>query len=555
MSASTYPIDEISAVDIFCGAGGFTTGIKRADIRVKVKKAINHWPVAIATHAKNHPEVEHLCTDVDDTDPQTIGHSTVLVASPSCQNHSLAKGAKRKKLKQLNLPYDGKEPELPPEAEERSRCLMEDPLRFVAKNKNLFFIGENVPDVYHWSRYQAWVKEWDALGYNHQTLYLNSMFFGVPQSRDRWYFVAWRKGIPAPKLNFHPLAYCQKCGEVVPAVQAWKKKNAVPWGRYGAHGQYWYRCPRCTQIVVPYYPAAANIINWNLPAQKIGERTRPLAPKTMERVRYGVNKFGRHPFTTQLNKTTPRAWDMLDGVFPTQTCDNSQYLVHQDVPYVLSSRRSGPALLSAGFTLELTHSDERVRGLSQPMQTLTRYDTTAFVGLPFILDHVGEYRPRSLMDPMSTQVAGGEHHSLVMPPFMVEMHGTSNARPATDALGTVLAGGNHHALVSPSPEQVQAWLMTYYQNGSVLPVSHSAPTITTRDRCALITSEQGACSLDINELRFRMLAIEEIQRAMDFEDGYLLTGTREEQVKQLGNAVTPSVVSWIFQRCLAALGC
>jgi DNA (cytosine-5)-methyltransferase 1 len=576
MVASAYPTDEITVVDIFCGAGGTTTGVKAADPRVTVKKAINHWSVAIDTHAKNHPETEHLCTDVDEVRPEYIGHSTFLVASPACPDHSLAKGAKRKKLKQLKLAFDGnEEPELPPEAEERSRCLMNDPLRFAEKNHNLFVILENVPDVFHWSEYQTWCKEWDALGYAFKAIYLNSMFMGVPQSRDRWYFIAWRKGLPAPNLNFHPKAYCMKCEQFVLAVQSWKKQGDVPWGRYGAHGQYWYRCPQCTEIVSPFYPAAANVIDWRRPAQKIGERTQPLAEKTMERIRYGLKKFQGKPFTTQLNKTTLRAWNVLDGVFPTQTGDNSQYLVHPALPFVLNTSHTGTGYVTGlhrplgtqtsrqelalaippGFTFELNHDKLRMGEMVDPMRTQTSYDTTALVSLPIILDHVGEYRPRSLVAPLSTQVGGGEHHSLITPPFFVELHGTSTVREATDPLGAILAGGTHHALVAPSDEQVAAWLMTYYNNGQLVPLADASPTLTTRDRCAVLTSEQVRTDeIDINECRFRMLDIPEIQAAMAFPHDYILTGDRRARVRQLGNAVTPPVVTWIFRQCLKALG-
>lgn len=568
-----YPVDEITFIDGFCGAGGTTTGVKAADPRLIGKKAINHWKRAIATHGKNHPEMEHLCTDIDETDPKYVGHSTFAFWSPECKNHSLAKGAKRKKLRQLGLPFDGKEPELPPEAEERSRCTMWDPLRFAEENKNLFVVCENVPDVNHWSDYQKWCKEWDRLDYYIQPVYINSMFMGVPQSRDRWYCVAWKKGIPRPNLNFHPLAYCPKCDDVVAAVQSWKKKGAVPWGRYGRQGQYWYRCPKCTGIVTPYYPAAANIIDWSIQAEKIGERKEPLADKTMERIRYGLAKFRGQPFTTQLNKTSIRAYPLLEGVFPTQTGDNSQYIVHPHVPFLLNLSHAGIGHVTSldqamptqtvrhelgmaippAFTMELNHGDARVRHMTRPIQTMTRYDDTAFVTLPFILDQIGEYRVRPLSGPMSTIVGEGNHHSLVTPPFFVELHGTSTAREATKPLGSVCAGGEHHGVVTP-PGADLGWLVTYYNNGQVSPLTNASPTQTTHDSCGFLSSHSvPETEVDILECRFRMLEPKEIKAAMAFPTSYVITGNRKEQVKQLGNAVTPPVMTWIVLRCLESL--
>ena len=40
---------------------------------------------------------------------------------------------------------------------------------------------------------------------------------------------------------------------------------------------------------------------------------------------------------------------------------------------------------------------------------------------------------------------------------------------------------------------------------------------------------------------------------MAFHAAYRVTGTRREQVRQLGNAVTPPVMQWITGRILQAL--
>ncbi len=45
---------EFTAADLFCGAGGFTTGAQAAG--VKVVLAINHWRTAIYAHQQNHPD-------------------------------------------------------------------------------------------------------------------------------------------------------------------------------------------------------------------------------------------------------------------------------------------------------------------------------------------------------------------------------------------------------------------------------------------------------------------------------------------------------------------
>jgi len=75
----------------------------------------------------------------------------------------------------------------------------------------------------------------------------------------------------------------------VEAIQSWRNPERK-WGKYGR--QYDYRCPGCAELVKPYYFAAANAIDWSIPAERIGDRKRPLKPRTMERIELGLKKFG-----------------------------------------------------------------------------------------------------------------------------------------------------------------------------------------------------------------------------------------------------------------------
>ena len=55
------------------------------------------------------------------------------------------------------------------------------------------------------------------------------------------------------------------------------------------------------------------------------------------------------------------------------------------------------------------------------------------------------------------------------------------------------------------------------------------------------------------ECGFRMLTPEELKLGMAFAQTYIVTGNKREQVKQIGNAVTPPVAQAIAQRCVASL--
>ena len=57
-------------VDYFAGAGGFTLGAQLAGC--EVVQAINHNPVAVDCHARNHPDVRHACEDLTRFDPRRL---------------------------------------------------------------------------------------------------------------------------------------------------------------------------------------------------------------------------------------------------------------------------------------------------------------------------------------------------------------------------------------------------------------------------------------------------------------------------------------------------
>src|SRR5690348_12808930 len=92
--------DTVRAVDLFCGAGGTSTGVKLACEQLGKRlslTAINHWDVAIETHSANHPDANHLCENLDMVDPRKVvpgGYLDLMVASPECTHHSNARGGK-----------------------------------------------------------------------------------------------------------------------------------------------------------------------------------------------------------------------------------------------------------------------------------------------------------------------------------------------------------------------------------------------------------------------------------------------------------------------------
>lgn len=94
-------------VDLFCGAGGTSTGVESARINgeqcAKIIACVNHDTNAIASHAANHPEAMHFTEDIRTTGTYSlVAHvqrmkqlypdaHLVLWASLECTNFSKAK--------------------------------------------------------------------------------------------------------------------------------------------------------------------------------------------------------------------------------------------------------------------------------------------------------------------------------------------------------------------------------------------------------------------------------------------------------------------------------
>jgi DNA (cytosine-5)-methyltransferase 1 len=108
--------------------------------------------------------------------------------------------------------------------------------------------------------------------------------------------------------------------------------------------------------------------------------------------------------------------------------------------------------------------------------------------------------------------------------------GREHCTPVTEPVRALAAKG-HQSLV--------AWdlMVPYYSNGRAHPATQPMGALTTRDRYGLASGERPG--IDINEVRFRMLATREIAAGMGFAEDYIVLGDVKQRTKQLGNAITP----------------
>lgn len=486
----------LTVTDQFCGAGGSSLGAQQAFPDLEISLALNHWDLAIETHNTNFPDTLHDCTDVSACDPRRYPSTDILITSPECTNHSLAKGKKRNNLNQKELFEAYKKGKLDPAAE-RSRATMWDVPRFAEFHDYNIIIVENVVDARRWVMWNAWIKAMHLLGYRHRCVYLNSMFcHPTPQSRDRIYVVFWKKGNPEPDLDFRPPAWCSPCQKDVNAVQSWKNPDKK-WGKYKF--QYIYCCPNCAGEVTPYYYAAFNCIDWSLPGKRIGDRSRPLSPRTIARIEYGLKKY----------------W-------------------------------SQPQVVSTRYTSGVRH---RVRDAAgQPLPTQPTETSCAFLTPPaLITTNRGQSKAHSGLDPLTTQ-SQMINHGVVMP-FIVEYNRTGKARGVDQPLSTILTSGNHHAVVTD--DAMSSFLSYYYGNAQASHISEPAGTFSTNDRMALVNHKNG--DIKVADCYYRMIKAHEVKAGMAFPDSYVILGNSKHKVKQCGNAVTPPAMKWIVQQSVESL--
>ncbi|WP_223690084.1 DNA cytosine methyltransferase [Leifsonia poae] len=564
----------LTVTDLFCGAGGSSSGLVAAGYRVVI--AANHWARAIESHQLNHPETDHSSADISQVNPAYFPRTDVLWASPECTNHSVAKGVKRQRAENAALfDLDGTRP-LSDDAANRSRATMWDVPRFAEHHQYRAIIIENVVDAYRWVQFPAWLLAMELLGYKHEIVWLNSMHaqgggLPAPQSRDRMYIVFWRKDLataknPRPRLErwTRPHAVCAEHGEIR-AVQAFKK--AEPWGRYRA--QYVYRCPKCALVVEPAWLPAASAIDWSIRGERIGDRKKPLAEKTRLRIEKGIERYWKPLVVAAAGNTYDSASGKggsyiraypADETMPTQSTTVQHGVA---VPPLVVNNVSGadnsrsttvgevlPALVAGGTHASLLIPVEGREGkaaasVMDPMRTQsTRAETALMVPAG------GTWRTDAT--PVSAVMATRtttETDALVIP---LRNHGV--AKSAAHPIDTVAANGNHHALVmrnnqggaemsTPVAEPLrtlttgghQSLLVPYYGTGTASTTSEPVGTLTTTDRFGFAEG----ISLDVDDVEFRMLEPDEIKRGMAFPDDYVLLGTKREQVKQSGNAVTP----------------
>ncbi|NUR01303.1 MAG: DNA cytosine methyltransferase [Streptomyces sp.] len=572
-----YRHDNPVAVDLFSGFGGLTDGIKAAGFLTIM--AANHNAYKVEVHEANHPDTEHWIADLVDPDAsdyhdaRDLPAADLLVAGVSCVNHSQANTVRAYEQGLTLFGSEDPDYEARVTKSERDRATANCVLHYAQTHRPRLILVECTTELTSWgpavqgktkvgdgSTYRWWLGQFDLLNYNHRVLYLNSQFFGVPQSRDRLYIVFWDKAIPAPDLDHRPVTHCHHCDQDVEAVWTWKTGiPATGAVRYGK--QYDYRCPRCRFAVVPPMTPSLAALDLSDLGIRIGDRplkeftdkktgavTRsPLAPSTMARAERCRQKFAEFPAI----------------IMPAKGVHGSER--HPWQPMATQTSQQEAALLSAGqspMALAVDNYQGAPRPGTDPLPTQVGSETLAVVSsgvIPFRQNTLPTVHAEAMPTVTSDQIPG-----LLTAAGTIKNNGSIDeaayrAHPVTDPLGTLVGSSASQSLL------FSGW---YKQNGSTgtetapHPMTDPLGTLTARDTTAFLMAEWRASlrDLPLEDCYFRMMGPHEVGRGCGFDvdfgahkGTFIVWGTARAQVDGYGNAVSKQVGEWIGKRLRAVL--
>lgn len=496
-------------VDNFAGGGEASTGIELATGR-SVDIAINHDPEAIKMHKANHPSTKHYCESVWDVNPvEACKGRPVALAwfSPDCKHFSKAKGgtpvkkeirglawvairwaaAVRPRVIMLENVEEFKTwgPLRPQRDKETGRCIVYDfsdrKNKNEQKRKPKFRVaqpGEVVPlnlqvmepDPKRKGRtFRKFVKALEALGYEVEFKELVAADFGTPTKRKRFFMIA--------RCDGHPIVWPEPTHA---PVDSEKVKADICKPYVGAYTQIDFNRP-CPSI----FDTAEEI------KEKYKIRAvRPLAPKTMQRIARGLQKF----------------------------------VIDNEEPFIVQVNHSGS-------DWSYTHS------MNEPLATVDGSNRYGLVTSFLHKYYDGNYKGAgsSLSEPLHT-VTAVDHNSIVTT-NLIQMNNNCDGRDIRQPIPTITAGDGHFG-------EVRAFLIKYYGQGTGQEIKEPLDTVTSNDRFGLVTIH--GVDYQIVDIGLRMLEPKELYGCQGFPDDYIIdkdfegkTYSRTEQVKRCGNAVPP----------------
>lgn len=568
-------------VDLFCGAGGTTTGFIQAKFDgnnlAKVIACVNHDPKAIKSHWLNHPEVKHFEEDIRTLDLtqliELVANNRkrhpdaylILWASLECTNFSKAKGGQ------------------PREAD--SRTLANDLRRYITSLAPDYVKIENVVEFMSWGPLddkgkpisrkngEDWMR-WKAgicqLGYMDQWAQLNSANYGAYTSRNRLFGVFAKDGLP------------------VCFPETTHAKDPSKAGLYGD---------------LKKWKAVKEVLCFEDEGQSIFTRKKPLSDKTLERIFAGLVKYvakGDKAFISKYFSGKPKSKvNSVNDPSPTVTTFGGNALIQTktfsdlcvDQPAGTITTKDHHALVQAEKFIVQRNSgnpDSKIVDINGPARAITTTGGNQELVQPqFLTQYYGNGYNSSVMSPAPT-LTTKDRCAVVQPKFFIDKHfGKAQNQSIDQPAGTLMTNEKHRLV------QCDSFLMPTNFNNEPKSIDDPAPVITASRRhiyivnpshgghatsseqpCPVIVASQHKVPLsvvmveggkfgigifesdtdimvnikkfmvmyELVDIKMRMLRVPELLDIQGFPKGYKLEGTQGDKKKFIGNSVVPHVV-------------
>ena len=403
-------------IDLFCGAGGTSTGVNTARINgnqcARVIACVNHDANAIASHAANHPDALHFTEDIRTLElAPLVSHVkterainplalTVLWASLECTNFSKAKGGQ------------------PRDAD--SRTLAEHLYRYIEAIDPDYIQIENVEEFMSWGDidengkpiskdkgrcYLRWVNQVKRYGYDFDYRIMNAANYGAYTSRKRFFGIFAKKKLP---IIFPEPTHCKK-----PKT-----------GLFDEHLKKWNPVKDCLD-----FSNEGNSIF----------REKPLSEKTLERIYAGLIKFvagGKEAFMIKYNSVNQKT-----GKY----CPPS---LEEPCPVVAAQSRLALAHVSFLSKQFGGHPESKNKNIDEPAGTITTVDHHAF-----ITAYYSNGQNLSLENPSPTLMTK-DKFGVVRMRFMDMQFGNGTPMPLDVPTGTIMTNPKQKLISVESP-----WIM------------------------------------------------------------------------------------------------
>lgn len=267
----------MTLISLFSGAGGLDKGFHNAGFRTIIANEID--PKICPTFKANYPDVHLIEEDIRKIPSEVFPeHVTGIIGGPPCQSWSEAGSLKGIKDARGQLFYEY--------------------IRIIRDIQPLFFVAENVSGMLakrHSEAVTGFIRLFDEAGYDVNLKMLNANDFGVPEDRDRVFYIGFRKDLGIHDFEYpEPLEHKPTLREAIwdlqeTAIPAKEKNHTNGNACKVANNEYF------IGAYSPIFMSRNRVRSWDEPGftvQASGRQCQlhPQAPK-MEKVEKNVQRF------------------------------------------------------------------------------------------------------------------------------------------------------------------------------------------------------------------------------------------------------------------------